>query len=309
VARVRPCEFSLYSMQNPLGLGLLPNSYEDSVRQAEGHVQANSGLGKVLEDKNTGFFGRVTKGSYLVKYNEDFRLVGPKEDPANPQSRHLDVMPGGVFAVDILKESLLRFTNAREAEEEDSLVYAQCLVDLAAAGGALECYVTYNEYLLRQVRPRLRPPSCKDLTPLLFLQDPNRSPFTGAPLVDTAKLLECVDVEQLLVGPPGIVRKFPLPFEVPNMDRPFLGVLGMAVCNLENLASLPLPLPCPDLALASENTVVCRGYTISLGDAVDDEFMRILFVPKTPNERGGKAPLDRQDYRELKRLKTGGGAF
>lgn len=164
VARVRPCEFSLYSMQNPLGLGLLPGSYEDSVRQAEAHMQANSGLGKVLEDKNTGFFGRVTKGSYLVKYNEDFRLVGPKEDPSNPQSRHLDVMPGGVFAVDILKENLLRFTNAREAEEEDGLVYAQCLIDLAAAGGALECYVTYNEYLLRQVRR-----SClSSAPPLLF---------------------------------------------------------------------------------------------------------------------------------------------
>lgn len=138
-----------------------------------------------------------------------------------------------------------------------------------------------------------------------FVQDPNRSPFTGAPLVDSARLLECVDVERLLVGPPGTVRKFPLPFEVPNMDQPFLGVYGMAVCNLENLTSPPPALPCPDLALASENTPVCKGYTISLGDAVDEEFMRILFVPKKPNsERGGKAPLDRQDYRELKRLKT-----
>ena len=123
--------------------------------------------------------------------------------------------------------------------------------------------------------------------------------------MDTHKLLECVETDQLLAGPPGLVRKFPLPFEVPNMDSPFLGVLGMAICNLENLASPLSPaLPCPDFALASENTPVCKGYTLSLGDTVDEEFMRLMFVPKTPTERGGKAPLDRQDYRELKRLKT-----
>ena len=33
VARVRPCEFSLYSMQQPLGLGLLAPTYEESERQ------------------------------------------------------------------------------------------------------------------------------------------------------------------------------------------------------------------------------------------------------------------------------------
>lgn len=156
LTRVRPCEFSLYSMMSPLGLGLLPSTYEDSVRQAEGHAHSNPGLSKVLEDKNTGFSGKVTKGSYLVKFNEDFRLVGPKENPDDLQSRHLDVMQGGVFAIDITKENLLRFTNAVECEEEDGLVYAQCLLDLAASAGALECYVTYNEYLLRQVSPCLR---------------------------------------------------------------------------------------------------------------------------------------------------------
>jgi hypothetical protein len=306
-------------MLNPLGLGLLPATYEDSVRQAEGHLQTNTGLGKVLEDKNTGFFGKVTKGSYLVKYNEDFRLVGPKEDPSNPGSRHLDVMEGGVFAVDILKENLLRFTNAVEQEEEDSLVYAQCLVDLAAAGGFLDCYVIYNEYLLRQVASfftrfcgvlvsDLENISCSFIvTNLKNKQDPNRSPFTGVPLVDSNRLLECVDVDTLVQAAQGEVQQFTLPFVVPNMDRPFLGVMATPVCTLENLATLPTPLPCPDFALASENTPVAKGYTLSLGDAVDEEFMRILYVPKcaTSSGGGGKAPLDRQDYRLLKKQKTG----
>jgi hypothetical protein len=67
VARVRPCDFSLYSMQTPLGLGLLAPTYEASVARSEGWMEANPGLKRVLEDKNTGFFGRVTKGAYLVR--------------------------------------------------------------------------------------------------------------------------------------------------------------------------------------------------------------------------------------------------
>jgi hypothetical protein len=67
IARVRPCEFTLYSMQNPLGLGLLPGTYEAGVAKGEAWAAANPGLKRVLEDKNLGFFGRVTPGSYLVK--------------------------------------------------------------------------------------------------------------------------------------------------------------------------------------------------------------------------------------------------
>jgi hypothetical protein len=67
VARIRPCDFSLYSMLNPLGLGLVPQTYEDSVTRSETWKQSNPGLGKVLEDKNTGFFGDITKGAYLIR--------------------------------------------------------------------------------------------------------------------------------------------------------------------------------------------------------------------------------------------------
>lgn len=67
LTRVRPCDFTLYSMQNPLGLGLLPPTYEASVAKAEAWSEANPGLKRVLEDKNTSFFGRVTKGAYIVK--------------------------------------------------------------------------------------------------------------------------------------------------------------------------------------------------------------------------------------------------
>ena len=74
--------------------------------QAENCAQGNQGLRKVLEEKNTGFFGKITKGAYLVKYNDDFRLLGPKESQSDPNSKHLNVMDGGVFAIDIRKEDL-----------------------------------------------------------------------------------------------------------------------------------------------------------------------------------------------------------
>lgn len=273
VARVRPCDFTLYSMLSPLGLGLLPSSYEESVRLGETFNEANPGLRKVLEDKNCGFFGAVTKGAYLVRYNEDFRLVGPKETPSDPQSRHRNVMDGGVFAIDLRKEDLLRFTNAIEEEEEDGLLYAQFVVELAAAAGALQCYVTYNEYLLRN--------------------DPNRSPFTGVPLVDTCKLLDFVGTDALREGQ----LRFSFPFDFSPLDKPYLSV---ALAEESQGAR-----GCEDCVLASENapTNGGRAYVLTVGDATDDSIMRLLFVPKTGSSAGKGMTAGRQDYRLLKKRK------
>lgn len=276
ISQVRTCNFSLYSLQQPLGLGLLSHTYEDSVHQAEGHIQGNSGLRKILEDKNTGFFGRIVKGSYFIKYNNDYRLVGPKEDPNDQQSRHRNVMDGGVFAIDISKEDLLRFTNSGETEEEDGLVHATFLVELAAAGGALDCYVTYNEYLLRH--------------------DPNRSPFTGVPLIDSQRLLEFIRAEDISAD---FAQRFPLPFEFFPMERPYLE-LTPVTANLSDGSSVV----CMDFALASENTCVGAGrsYKLTLGDATEEDIRSFLFVPKTG--ASGAGLQGRQDYRMLKKRKT-----
>lgn len=280
VARVRPCEFSLYSMQNPLGLGLLPTTYEASVQDSEASVQANQGLRRVLEDKNTGFFGRITKGAYIIKYNDDFRLVGPKENPTDPQSKHLNVMEGGVFAIDVHQDDLLRFANASESEQEDGLIYAQFMVEFAAASGALDCYVTYNEYLLRH--------------------DPNRSPFTGVPLIDSNRLLEFIRTEEI-TGEAG--QRFPLPFDFLPMDRPYLALTPVPE-DPERTGDEPRP--CSDFALASQNAHVNgdRSYTLSLGDATEEDVMSFLFVPKSGAGGGNRMLLGRQDYRMLKKRRT-----
>lgn len=210
------------------------------------------------------------------RYNEDFRLVGPKETQSDPQSRHLDVMEGGVFAIDIHKEDIQRFTNASEVEEEDNLVYAQFIVELAGAAGALQCYVTYNEYLLRN--------------------DPNRSPYTGVPLIDTDALLACIQSSELT----GVVgQRFQLPFDFSPQEKPFL-TLEPLEDGVENEKSRALD----DLVLASENALVgSRAYVLSLGDATEEDIMRFLFVPKS-GASGGQSLAGRQDYRMLKKRKT-----
>lgn len=153
VSRVRACPFTLHSMLTPLGLGLIPQGYDAGLEFAEDSLGKNPAFQKILETKNVGFFGKVLAGSYLVEYKEDtLRLVGPKEDPKDPNSRHLNVMDGGVFAVDIPKDLLCRFTNAVDEDEGNRLAYARTLVDLASQAGALGCYVVYNEYRLRQAR-------------------------------------------------------------------------------------------------------------------------------------------------------------
>ena len=292
VARIRPCRFSLYSMMSPLGLHLLPQTHAQSIAGAEAALEISPGLRQVLETKNTGFFGRVATGSYLIEHGDEcFRLVGPKATPGDPLSRHLDVMDGGVFAIDISKRDLLCFTNTAEEEEEDGLNRARFLVELASSAGALMCYVVHNEYLLRK--------------------DPNRSPFVGVPLVDSNKLLECVPSDLGQPDADGNVRtRFPLPFAVVNMDAPYMDV-DLACVDNNSGGEDVAELPCKDLVLASENARVRCAYPLSFGDAVEADFMRILFVPKAGGRGGssgsgsvGGVARERVDYRLLKKRRV-----
>jgi hypothetical protein len=188
----------------------------------------------------------------------------------------------GVFAIDVRKDDLLRFANSGESEEEDGLIYAQFIVELAAAAGALDCYVTHNEYLLRN--------------------DPNCMPFTGAPLIDSQRLLEFIRVEDI-TGEGE--QRFPLPFEFAPLDRPYLSLTPI----LESTdAEGELAKPCADFTLASSNTRVngARTYAMSLGDATEEDIQSFLFVSKAASSGGSgqRALLVRQDYRMLKKRKT-----
>ena len=218
----------------------------------------------------------------MKRYNEDFRLIGPKEIPNDPQSRHVNVMDG-VFAIDVRKDDLLRFANSGESEEEDGLIYAQFVMELAAAAGALDCYVTHNEYLLRN--------------------DPNCMPFTGAPLIDTQRLLEFIKAEAITGE---AEQRFPLPFEFAPLDRPYLALTPIP--ENSDTDGGEGARACTDLTMASPNTKLGggRAYSLSLGDATEGDIQSFLFLPKAASGGGGggRGLLGRQDYRMLKKRKT-----
>jgi len=179
----------------------------------------------------------------------------------------------GVFAIDITKESLLRFTNSVEEDEENALQYARLIVDLASAMGALDGFVIYNEYRLRS--------------------DPNKSPFTGIPLLNTEKMLDFIKFDD----PVPRQLAIPVPAYVPNMDSPFVTV-----------DTQPVPFPpegksvaCQDLGLGSESAGGSNVYTISLSDSSEEDFMRFVFLPKAGPT--GQPLLDRPDYRQFKRAR------
>ena len=75
MGRLRLCPFSLYSMDTPLGLGLIPSDYDSGVRFSEECREASPALGKILDTKNIGFSGKIRQGSYLVEYKEDICLL------------------------------------------------------------------------------------------------------------------------------------------------------------------------------------------------------------------------------------------
>ncbi len=81
------------------------------------------------------------------------------------------------------------------------------------------------------------------------------------------------------------------------MESPHLSV-GLACVDNNSSGEETPPLPCTDLVLASENARVRNAYPITLGDDVEDDIARMLFVPKSS---GGGVTLERQDYREIKR--------
>jgi hypothetical protein len=183
----------------------------------------------------------------------------------------------GVFALDVSREDLVRFTNACESDGEDSVNYASFVVELAAAAGALSCYVTYNEFLLRN--------------------DPNRSPFRGVPLIDTNALFASVRAEDIT----GVVgQRFPLHFDFSPMVKPYFMLEPVPENEVGKDGQ---SRACDDMVLASENAkTTSRSYLISVGDDTMEDIIRFLFLPKSASASGNSL-LGRQDYRLLKRQK------
>ena len=127
-------------------------------------------------------------------------------------------------------------------------------------------------------------------------QDQNRSPYIGAPLIDTKRLLEFVRFDGVDVREEELV--FPLPFSVPTMENPFLAVDTKASSSDEGM-----PVACTDFVLASRGATSERCYALMVGDSQDGEIMGLFFLPKTRTS-GDKKGMERVDYRLFKKAKT-----
>ena len=66
IASVRPVEFSLYSYLYPLGLDLLPQSYDEAIKFVESIVDDCKTIRSMVERVNVAFCARINKvGSTL----------------------------------------------------------------------------------------------------------------------------------------------------------------------------------------------------------------------------------------------------
>ena len=127
-------------------------------------------------------------------------------------------------------------------------------------------------------------------------QDQNRSPYLGVPLIDTKKLLDFIRLDEARYSDPQV---FPLPFEMPNMQKPYVKVNLAASSHSGSLS-----LPTNDFVLAFEDSTAERAYELSFGDEKDADILTILFVPKVRGVGSKSAGLERVDYRQFKRLKA-----
>ena len=228
VTRIRPCGFSLHSYLHPLGLSLLPSTYEDAVRFAKDSAGACEPVRNMLEQTNVSFYGQANPGAFLADHEEGFfKLCGLGDGPA---------MASAHF-VDIRESDLLFYTNAGK-----DLHYARLLVDLAAAMGALNVYVTYNEWNSRQ--------------------NPNLSAFRGIPLIDTEKFLSILGnpSEEDLVDA-STMAPFPYSLE-DKLSNPYI-TRSMRVTSESGAEDEPT---CLDFVLCSDEVNYERGYLLHVGD-------------------------------------------
>ena len=159
---IRTLDFTPYSYLTPQGLGLLPPTFQAAGVEAVERSDASPSISKMVEIMDVAFFAEVQRHAYLAEVEGAegwYRLLGREGQP----------VAEGLYEVDIREEDLLRYTNAG-----DHLGYARLVVDVAIAAGALRIYACRGEFFDRQERALTK--------------------FRAIPLVDTEKLLECVDV-------------------------------------------------------------------------------------------------------------------
>ncbi len=262
ITGIRPLDFSLHSYMNPLGLQMLTKNYDevrdkvvDSVRTATGVCYT---IRQVLEHNNIGYLAKLNNKSYLTPSLADgwFKITCDGDESVLP----------GVHEIDVSLSDLLRMTNAGSDRN-----FAMLIVELASAADCLYCWVSKNEYYVRN--------------------DKDKSEFRGVPLINTDALLDFVDINQES-GEPYTTLNFP--FEVPNMTGAQLTVNH----EPERFDGTFVP-PCGDFVLSSDAAVIERGYKLSVGCEANPGFMPIIF--KSTGGAGVKRTVGRMNWDSFSR--------
>ena len=140
IGKIRMLSHSLYSYLTPVGLPLLPSSFDAAMELAKQTAERGESIQAMIETQCVSFYGQVDPKAHLTPIGSVMFRLSAGDAPVVESVHELDVR----------EEDLLRFTNAGE-----NVGYAIFLCDLAASAGALSVLVIRDPYY--QVKPG---PSC-----------------------------------------------------------------------------------------------------------------------------------------------------
>ena len=285
LVRVRPAEFTAYSLLCPLGLSLLPSSLAEAVQRANEAAPALQIVEKMHERINVGFFCTAQQG------------CTSRQSPM-PDFIRLYNVAEGLNEVDLPVEAVVRYTNCALDDPQARVAMLKIILDLACTAGALRLYVFHNSWYTRGVSRVCCLMLCVCGVPDLgtdLLQDSGHLEHRAVPLIDTEKLLDFIQVDPRELSSDAREASFAVPYPIPGLVNPRVTLL------LEPFGQGGVAPPSQDLVLGAGALAFAKGYELVFSDDQDDDLWRMVFMPKqrlsVPG--GPQGP----DFRALKRLR------
>ena len=138
IGKIRMLPHSLYSYMTPVGLPLLPSSFDAAMELAKQTAERGESIQAMIETQCVSFYGQVDPKAHLTPIGPVMFRLSAGDNPVVESVHELDVR----------EEDLLRFTNAGE-----NVGYAIFLCDLAAAAGALSVLAIRDPYYQVRTSP------------------------------------------------------------------------------------------------------------------------------------------------------------
>ena len=184
IARIRPLAHSLYSYLTPVGLPLLPSTFDTAMELARQVAERGESIQAMIETQCVSFFAGVDPKAHLTPIGPLMFRLSAGDAPAVES----------VHEVDVREEDLLRFTNAG-----DNVGFAVFLCDMAASAGALSVLVIRDPYFQKG--------------------DPSFGEYRALPLINTERLLAFIDTKAVPGSDDEV--QFDLPFALESLEEPY----------------------------------------------------------------------------------------